>query len=209
MLKESLLKSKLLKMNLQTFAEGGEDNPDGANPNESNPDEGLDPEVQKKIEAESDRKLALARKKWEADKQKEIDDAIKAAKEQAESYASLTEKQKLEKQAEEERKAFLKEKAEFQKEKLTNDIKTDLIEKKLPVDFAPVLALVEDKEEISKLVSSIEKQWNEALSQQVKESLRQKTPPAGAKSKSDTVNRLAKAKNEKLKEKTEGPNPWA
>ena len=88
------------------------------------------------------------------------------------------------------------------------EVRSDLQERKLPIEFAEALIHIGEKEEIAEAVAKIETVWNEAIQAKVKEALVQDTPFAGKVNKKP-VNQFAQMANERKKSKEAGPNPWA
>lgn len=190
---------KPLKMHLQFFADG-EDNSQDDPPGDSGKGDGEEKtpeeiELEKKIEAESDRKLAKAlekkRKEWE-EKQQE---AIQKALEEKERLSKLSEKERESEELSKERKKLEQERAEHNRRVLRADAVDDLQEKGLPSNFSDFL-LGEDAESTLENINNFKTAFDEAVNAAVKEKLRQDTPPAGTGSfrsgKAPSVEDLAK-----------------
>lgn len=186
-----MLKNKWLKLDIQFFADGdgaaGEGDSGGVggegDGKETDPVTLTPEELAKKIEAESDRKLAsaLAKKQaeWDAALVKKLEDA----KAESERLAKLSEKEReLEKLTQRE-KAADKREAELAKKELLADAIADLNEKKLPSSFAEVL-LAENAEKTLENINAFKTAFDAAVADKVKEALRQDTPVAGGQSAS-------------------------
>lgn len=206
-------KGNPLKLNLQMFAEetGTEVKPPEGNTTgqETSNVVGLTAEeLQKKIESESDRKLASALKKKEDEFNQKLQDAIEKAKEEGKSYAQMSKEQQANAESEKERLEFEREREEFRRERLTVEVRSDLQERKLPIQFAEALIHIGEKEKIAEAVAGIESVWNETIQAKIKEALVQDTPFVG-KANKKAVNKFAEEANQRRKSKEAGPNPWA
>ncbi len=135
-------------------------------------------ELQKKIEAESDRKLAKAlekkQKEWESKQQ----EAIQAALEEKERLSKLSEKERKEEELSQREKDIEKRLREIELKELKADAVSDLADKGLPSDFADFL-LADNAENTLANINNFKKAFDEAVNAKVKEALRQDTPPAG------------------------------
>lgn len=203
-------KDNVLKLDLQMFAEElpKEETVVEETPPVDEPVTLTQEELNKKIEAEADRKLDIVLKKKTQEFQNKLSEEVKKAEERAKSYAQMTEEQRKSAEEEEERKLFEAEKAEFYRQKLELDIESDLISRSMPKSLAKVLVLLDDKEQISNVVTELEATWKEELNNELKKTVAQKSPYEGSLSRGKEVNPLAKAANERKKEKAVGPNPW-
>lgn len=194
------LKYKPLQMNLQHFAEEDPpaDLPADQDPPADDPNKDKTPEeiaLEKKIEAESDRKLAKAlekkQKEWEAKQQEAIDNALA----EKERLSKLSEKERESEKLTQREKDIATREAEIARKELRADAVSDLAEKELPADFADIL-LGEDAESTLENINNFKKQFDEAVNAAVKEKLRQDTPPAGTgtfnNGKTPSVAELAK-----------------
>lgn len=195
-------KDELLKMNLQFFAESpagdeppADDNPgDGGEPPKGSVNSEVNlPQTQAELDAAinkaNQKAIENARKGMftKEDVQAEIQKALKKEKD----YGELSESERREKELEDKEKALEAKEAEFNFNKRVQEIQGDLINKKLPMEFAELIAKgTESNEQALGIVSEIETKFNEAVAAQVKESLKQPTP--GAHSASGKVNSLGK-----------------
>jgi hypothetical protein len=173
---------KLLNLDLQMFA----DNPPPVDPPNDPPNdqpanlpklELTDEELQKKIEAESDRKLALAQKKWEAS----LEQKIKEAQKETERLAKLSEKERKEEEILKREKDLEERFLDLQRKELKADAVAVLSEKSLPASFADYL-LGEDAEKTLANINEFKTVFDNAVNEAVKGKLRQETPKAGGSS---------------------------
>ncbi|TES48074.1 DUF4355 domain-containing protein [Shouchella lehensis] len=178
---------KLMKMHLQFFADPPAD-PGAGDPPPADPPKDPEPfqapktqeELDKLLQSNADKRVteALATAKQKAEQEKE--NAIKAAKAEAEKLAGLSaaEKQKLQ---DEQYKADLeaREKALSQRELKIEAINI-LSEKKLPVSFADLL-LSSDAENTKKNIDTFETAFRQAVQDGVTERLKSPTPKGGGK----------------------------
>lgn len=169
----------LPKINLQLFAEDGNDNPPADPPQ----DEPKDPEtktytqeeVDKLLQSEADRRvteaLKTARAKWE----KEFREKLEKEKKEVERLSKLS--------AEEREKELLKQKeqelAEKERAIRMKELHLDTIEilaqEGLPVGFAEFL-IKDDAETTNENIKKFKKEWQEALSKAVDERIKGKSP---------------------------------
>lgn len=188
-------KNRFLPFDLQFFADGGEGgtDPEGGQGGEPEKVELTSEELQKKIEAESDRKLAKAlekkQKEWESKQQ----EAIQAALEEKERLSKLSEKERKEEELSQREKDIATRLAELERKELKADAIADLNEKGLPAEFADIL-LGENAEKTLENINNFKTAFDEAVNAAVKEKLRQETPPAGggiSKGQAPSVAKLA------------------
>lgn len=169
-----------LRMHLQMFAEdGGQEGGQGVggqdNANDGQPEMFDRSEVDRQISKAVESALQKQRQKFEQEKQAEIE----RAKKEAEEYSKLSEREKLEKQLEEREKQLEQREREIRLKTLKSDVESDLKENGLPTDFADVLILLEEPEEIKQKVNGIKKTFDQAVNDQVKVALRQDAPEDG------------------------------
>ncbi|HFI0463813.1 TPA: DUF4355 domain-containing protein [Streptococcus suis] len=179
-----------LPLNLQMFAESVESEGEHNAKSISNDNETADAFNPITSQADLDSHINKAVQKAlinQAEKHKvEQEKAIAAALQKEKDYAQLSEKERKNKEDEDARKAFEKEREDFYYEKLINDVKGDLINQGLPADFAEFLAVRGDSEQSLNNVKAFKEAFDDAVSEHVKISLRQSDPGLGggmAKSK--------------------------
>lgn len=163
------MSKRLLKMNLQMFAE----------PPATETDETVTlttKELQSKLDAEAEKRVAKVTAKKEAEFQEQLKIEREKAKNEGMSYGQMTEKQKQEAEEKAQREAFETEREQFYREKLTLDVSKDLRDKGLPESFADVLVLAGDKEVIATKVTELKTELDAWLAEQLKVNARQETP---------------------------------
>ena len=200
-----------LKLNLQLFAEGDEDPKDPPGDSGKGDEDKKTPEeieLEKKIEAESDRKLAKAldkkQKEWEAQQQKAIDDALA----EKERLSKLSEKERKDEELSKREKDLEKRLADIERKELKSDAVSDLNKKGLPSDFADVL-LGEDAESTLKNINAFKETFDKAVNNAVKEKLRQETPPGGGGGTGKGTSSIAQLRNKKDQQQNKAPDIWA
>lgn len=171
---------KGLPFDLQYFAEDPQQDPPGDSGKGDGGEEKTPEqiELEKKIEAESDRKLASAKKKWEKEQETKIQEAIKTALEEKERLSKLSEKERKEEELTTREKEIADRLAEIERKELRADAIADLSDKGLPSDFADIL-LGKDAETTLENINKFKKAFDEAVNEAVKVKLRQDPPPAG------------------------------
>ena len=170
-----------LNLDLQFF--GGSDDDQEDPPGDSgkgDKDEKTPEEIEfdKKVEAEADRKLESAKRKWEKDQETKTQQLIKDALKEKERLSKLSEKEREEEQLTQREKEIAEREAEIERKILRSEAVDDLQEKGLPSEFADFL-LGEDAEKTLENINNFKKSFDEAVNTAVKEKLRQDTPPAG------------------------------
>lgn len=137
-------------------------------------------ELQKKIEAESDRKLEkalrTARGKWE----KEFQEKLEQEKKEAERLAKLSEKERKEEELAKREQEIQERLHQLELKELKADAVADLNDKGLPTEFADFL-LAENAEKTLENINNFKKAFDAAVNEAVKEQLRQETPKSGGK----------------------------
>lgn len=182
---------KPLKLDIQFFAEAGDDaskspvettetnqQTDDSQENSTKKVELTETELQKKIEAESDRKLAKALEKQKADWQAQQEAAIQEALEKEKKLSKLSEKERKDAELSEREKALQNRLAEIEQKELKADAIAVLSEKKLPSSFADFL-LADNAENTLKNINAFKDSYDAAVNEAVKEKLRQDPPKTG------------------------------
>ena len=183
-------KPELLKLNLQHFAQEPEvipasevetpidlENPAGEPEQTKNTNE---PKVETYTRSEVDSQISKAvesaleknRQKLEA----EFNERLEAEKQEAIEYQKLTDKQKMEKDMEKRLAEIEAREKEINNRELLSKINDDLRENNLPTSLAETLVGLGDSEKIKDSIAKIKKDFDEAVNNQVKESVRQRTP---------------------------------
>lgn len=189
-----MLKNNLLKLNIQFFAE--EPTPPG---DDVPPVEDITlsaDDLAKKVEAESDRKLASALAKKQVEWDAQLDEKLKAERKSAEEYAKLTAKEKDDADYKKRVSDLEKRENELNSRQLLTQVEADLKDNGLPVSFAATLTTVGDNEQIKKAIADIKSDFDNAVNDAVKEALRQDTPKTGggigSKSTSPNIAEMAR-----------------
>lgn len=202
----------LLPLNLQFFAEDPPSDPpaDPEDPPADEPKEKTPEEIalEKKIEAESDRKLESAKQKWEVDQQSKIDKAVADAVAEKERLSKLSEKERKDEELSTREKALEKRLADIERKELLADAVSDLSKKELPTSFAEVL-LGENAEKTLENINGFKTAFDDAVNVAVKEKLRQDTPPAGGGGTGKGTNAIAELRNKQDQKQNKAPDIWA
>lgn len=182
-------KYKVLPLNLQFFAEeggGGKERDPQGEPNPDQKDDGkefiqlTEEELKKKIEAESDRKLASALEKKKREWEQQLEKKIQDARKDAEEYAKMTQQERQEADYKKRLKKLEERERELNNRELLVQIESDLEEKELPKAFAKSLLTVQDNEKIKESIGEIKQAFDNAVNERVKKALRQDTPSASS-----------------------------
>lgn len=118
--------------------------------------------------------VAAAKAEWDKGLEKKLEDA----KSEGARLAKLTAEQRKEEEDKLKNEAFEKEKAEFEREKLTMYAETELTKAKLSTDIAKYIA-IDSKESTKAIVDALKKTVDEGIQAGVTERLKGKTPPLG------------------------------
>lgn len=172
---------KGLPLNLQFFGgDGSEENHEGGSDGgaESETVELTQEELDKKIESESDRKLASALKKKEQELESQLQERIDKALEEQKRLSKLSEKEREQEQLTQREKQIAEREAEIERKILRSEAVDDLQTKGLPSDFADFL-LGEDAEKTLENINNFKAAFDKAVNTAVKEKLRQDTPKTG------------------------------
>lgn len=196
-------KDRYLPLDLQFFAEDPPADPpkDPEDPPVDDPKKKTPEEIEfdKKVEAESDRKLQSAKVKWEQDQKVKTQQLIDDALAEKERLSKLSEKERKDEELNTREKDLEKRLADIERKELLADAVADLNKKELPADFAEIL-LGEDAEKTLENINSFKTAFDEAVNAKVKEALRQETPPAGGSQKATSIgSKFAKTANEQAK----------
>lgn len=141
-------------------------------------------EADKRVEQEAERRLAKARKSWEA----KFEERLEEAKSEGEKLAKMTaaEKEKAEQAKREE--AFKQREAELNKRELTATVKDILIDKELPTDLTDILVKSGDADYINSAADSISKVIETRVNELVDKKLSGAGKPKGSSSDLDGTN---------------------
>lgn len=165
-------KDDLLKLDLQFFADGGDDEPpaDDDQENKTFTQSEVDSQISKAVDSALKKREA----KHQEDLQKAIDDAIA----EKERLSKLSEKERKDEELSQREKELADRLAEIERKELKADAIADLTEKNLPIEFADFL-LADDAENTLANINTFKTAFDLAVNEKVKEKLRQDTPPSG------------------------------
>ncbi|PAE90933.1 hypothetical protein CHH72_00500 [Shouchella clausii] len=200
-----------LKMNLQYFADGAEGEGAGEGGEGDTGESKVEltaEELQKKIEAESDRKLDKVLQKKQKEWEEQQKEAIKKALEEKERLSKLSEKEREEEELTKREQDIAARLAELERRELKADAVSVLKEKDLPAEFADFL-LADDSQKTLDNINSFKKAFDEAVNATVKETLRQDPPPAGSSGMGSGKNSIAQLRNQQDQQKNKAPDLWA
>lgn len=193
-----------LKLDIQFFAEEPGDDPKGE-PDPKDKEQQPDPvtltpdELQKKIEAESDRKLASALKKKQEEWKEQQQEAIQAALDEKERLSKLSDKERKDAELSKREQELQDRLNEIQRKELKADAVADLSGKGLPSSFAEFV-LAEDAEQTLGNINKLKETFDAAVNEAVKGRLRQEDPKTGGGSQqSDNgLNKAEIARNARI-----------
>ena len=179
-----MLENKLIKMNLQLFADG--ENADAGNEQATDNTETTETketaeiksftqaELDAQVTAESDRRvskaLETAKTKWAAEEAEKVKQAAELAKLSGEQLAA--------KQMELKEQDIAKREGDLNKQILNMQTKEDLIKKNLPADFAG-MCVAETPEKTLENINALEVAWKAAIEKGIDERIKGSagTPP--------------------------------
>lgn len=205
---EKRRKDNWLKLDIQHFADPA-DPVDPVDPVDPPPGDVTlsQADLDKKIEAEADRKLASALEKKQAEWDSQLAQKIKDAKSETERLASLSEKDRKDEQLSQREKDIATRLEDLERKELKADAITDLTTKKLPASFADFL-LGADPEKTLANINEFKTAFDAAVEEATKGALRQDTPPAGGTASKPT-NTIAELRNKQEQQKSKAPDLWA
>lgn len=173
---------KLLKLNLQHFAENEDTSTEETDTTENTNDENEQKETtfsQADVDREISKAVNKALENRDAKHQQELDNAIKNALEEEKRLSKLSEKEREAEELTQKEKELAEREAEINRRILHSDAVDALQERGLPSDFADFL-VKEDGETTLENINTFKKAFDEAINAGVKEQLRQDTPKAGS-----------------------------
>ena len=184
------------KVNIQLFADNDETHDEGQGGEENKePKTYTEEEVEKKLQAESDRRvtkaLQTAKEKWE----QEFSQKLEKEKQEAEELAKLSEKERAKVEFEKQQKEFENERKQFQRERLELQTVKELSARNLPSEFANFV-MGENAEATMERLAAFEAQWQKSIESTINDRLKGTKPKTGG-----SVNELDQLK-EKLSKAT-------
>lgn len=130
-------------------------------------------ELDKLLQAESDRRVTQARQKFETDYAAKLEDE----KNEAAKLAKLSEEERFKEELRIEREKFEAERKEFQKAQLEAETIKQLSTHKLPTQFAQYL-VADDAETIQTNIAQFSEHWSKAIDDAINQRLKGSTPKA-------------------------------
>lgn len=169
---EKMASQQVLKFNLQLFTEGGDGGSDGSsdtgapsgtgsNPNGDGPKPisfASQAELDSALDKHASKALATAEAKWKAESQQ----AIEAAKSEAEKMANMTAEQQAEAKRQKDAEELASREADITRRELRAQSLEQLAEKELPKELIDVVVLT-DAESCSKSIEAVEKAFRSAV----------------------------------------------
>lgn len=178
------MKEKYLKLNIQFFAEGGEDSaPAATDPvNTEAKDSFSREEVMKLVQAESDKRvtqaLATMQKKYEKQLSlSKLDDTARAAAEKDDKISELE-----------------KQLAEFQIERNKSELKSVLSSRGLSAEFADIITISDDLEASQANIDKLDKLFKEAVKAEVEKRIAGTAPRGNSSGKPAEITKDAFSK---------------
>lgn len=163
-----------LTLDIQHFA----DDPEGGTDPET-PPEGNETFTQAEVDSQISKAVEKALQRKQADFEKRLEAKLEEERKSAEEYAKMTAKEKEEAKYKERLKELEEREKEINSRELLTQIESDLKENELPLSFAHSLLSVGDNEKIKESIAGIKKDFDSAVNEKVKETLRQDVPNAG------------------------------
>lgn len=165
-----------LKMNLQFFAEPPADTPPGEQtPPDDEPITLTAKELQSKLDAEAEKRVAKVTAKKEAEWQSKFDEMLEERLQEKERLAKLSEKERKEEElTQREKKAIEREQAIALKE-LRADALEEITTKGIPTSFVDFLVR-EDAESTLATINDFKEKWDASIAEELKRSAQQDIP---------------------------------
>ena len=132
-------------------------------------------QVEKMLQAETDRKVSKALETAKAKWQEEFQAKLTEEKNQAEKLAKMSESERLKAEFDKEKQAFETERQQFLREKLELQTVKELSTLGLPTDFS-TFVMADNAEAIKENISILKEQFEMAIEKAVAEKLRGHTP---------------------------------
>lgn len=144
-------------------------------------------EVQKMIQAETDRKttkaLQTAKEKWEAEYQEKLE----TERSEAEKLASMSAEERAMAEFKAEKEAWEEQRAQFEKERMQLEATKMLSAEGLPVSFVEYVT-GDTAEEVTENIETFKTEWKKALEDAVADKLKGRVPSGSALQSKDIVN---------------------
>ena len=137
-------------------------------------------QVEKMLQAETDRKVSKALETAKAKWQEEFQTKLAEEKNQAEKLAKMSESERLQAEFDKQKQAFENERQQFLREKLELQTVKELSTLGLPTDFS-TFVMADDAETIKTNISILKEQFEMAIEKAVEEKLKGHTPKTATK----------------------------
>lgn len=152
-------------------------------------------EVNKKLQSETDKRVSQALQTAKAKWEEEYQAKLVTEKNEAEKLATMTTEEKFKAQLEQEKADFEAERLKFQEERMELETVKQLSSQGLPVEFSNYV-VADNAENVAENIKAFKALWDTALSNEVDERLKGKTPRDS--SSTTTQKNLTKAEFFKL-----------
>lgn len=140
--------------------------------------------------------------KFQSDFDKKIAKALEKARTKWEGDLELTAEEKAQKQISEREQALAERELAQEKREFTVDLRDELRQKNLPLQFAELIAESSNRDEYGKVLKGIKETWDKQIAEAVKASARQDVPSVGSTDSSQATTadlREFAQKNRKVK----------
>lgn len=137
--------------------------------------------TQSELDSRISKAVESATAKRESKLQAEVEERIEKERNEAVEYARLTQSEKDKADYEKREKALKDREQAINNRELRGQIEADLKENELPASLADSLLTLQDNEKIKESIAGIKKEFDDAINQRVKESLRQDSPTASSR----------------------------
>lgn len=168
-------KEEMLKLNIQFFADDTQSDDEG---NEENITLSND-ELQKRIESESDKKLAKVLSKKEQEWQSKLDELVQEKLDNEKKLSKLSEAERKQKLLDQREAQIAEREKEIARSVVRSDVMSELSKRGLNTELSKFIT-DEDEEEALLQINELNKLIDEAKNEAVKHATRQETPRNGS-----------------------------
>lgn len=172
-----------LKLDLQTFADEGEQNNEEQNQNNQDDQQDKEPtfdellkdkSMQSEFDRRIDKAIETAREKW----QTEHEEKLERAKTEAEKLAKMNAEQRAEHERQQREDELAKREADITRRELRASTIDELVEKGLPISLADIINYT-DADSTKASIEAVEKAFRQAVEDGVNERLKGNPPRGG------------------------------
>lgn len=171
------MKEKLLKLNLQFFAEEGEKKEEQQEEKEEITL--TEKELQARIDSEKDKHAAKVWETKSAKLREEILAELEAKKEEEIELAKLSEAERKEREFEKREQEIMEREAQLKRDLQLTQVKADLAEKDLPTEFSEMVIVEGDNEKTLEHINSLRSYVDKQIKDAIEGMTRQSTPQSG------------------------------